>query len=67
MSIRDKINERMNVVVSAVNSGSHLTKPNEVLDSIANVAKFWSALSQEDRDYLNAIRDAIEDELEDKT
>lgn len=32
-------------------------------EKISNVAKFWSVLSEEDRDYLNAVRFALEEDL----
>lgn len=32
-------------------------------EKIENVAKFWSALSEEDLEYIQAVRMAIEDNL----
>lgn len=61
MSIRDKIKTRMDLLQVQMESGLHLTDPNTVLSNIINVSKFWSVLSEEDRDYLQVARDALEE------
>jgi len=42
----------------------HLKNPQEVHELTLNVSKFWSVLSEEDRDYIQAAQHAIEDKLE---
>lgn len=42
----------------------HLTSPEKVEEHIKTVSKFWSALSEEDRDYIDGARYAIEERLE---
>jgi len=62
VSVRDKINERMDTLQSWMESNYHLESPETVAAHILSVSKFWSALSEEDRDYLHACRYAIEEE-----
>lgn len=62
-SVRDKINERMDTLQSWMESNYHLESPETVAAHILTVSKFWSALSEEDRDYIHACRYAIEEEL----
>lgn len=43
-----------------MDSNYHLTDANKVSDHISSVSKFWSVLSEEDKDYIEAARYAIE-------
>ena len=52
MSIRDKIKERMDEIQQMMETDHR----EGIQEKIDNVTKFWSALSEEDRDYLNAVR-----------
>lgn len=63
VSVRDKINERMDTLQSWMESNYHLESPETVAAHILTVSKFWSALSEEDQDYIHACRYAIEEEL----
>jgi len=63
LSLGDKINSRMDKIQEQMEANIHLTDPDEVLNNIVNVSKFWSILSEEDRDYLQAARDAIEEKI----
>ena len=42
---------------------NHLQNPEAVEDHIKTVAKFWPALSEEDRDYIDGCRHAIEEKI----
>ena len=42
----------------------HLDHPDDVIDLIQNVSKFWSVLSEEDRDYIHGAQYAIEEKIE---
>lgn len=42
---------------------NHLQNPEAVEDHIKTVAKFWPALSEEDRDYIHGCRHAIEEKI----
>lgn len=63
MNIREKIKERMDTVEMALKQGQHLSEPDEFQNQMDNVTKFWSSLSEEDRDFLNAARFAVEENL----
>lgn len=64
MSLRDKINERMDELQKLMESNEHLSNPDKVELLIASVSKFWSALSEEDRDYIHGARYALEEKME---
>ena len=63
MSVKDKINSRMDQLQEWMESNYHLENPQEVEDHIQTVSKFWSALSEEDRDYIHGARYAIENKM----
>ena len=64
MSLRDKINERMDELQKLMESNEHLSNPDKVELLIASISKFWSALSEEDRDYIHGARYALEEKME---
>jgi hypothetical protein len=63
MSIREKIKTRMDTLETALKAGKHLSNPDEVTDMIYSISKFWSILDGEHRDFLNAARYAIEEQV----
>mgnify|MGYP001292302627 CR=1 FL=1 len=58
-----KIKERMDQLQSWMESNYHIKNPNEVYELSRSVSKFWSVLSEEDRDYIQAAQYAIEDKI----
>lgn len=62
-SIREKIKGRMDQLQDWMEANYHLEHPDEVTEHIHTVSKFWRALSEEDQDYINACRYAIEEKL----
>lgn len=44
-------------------SNAHLKNPDQVEEHIKTVAKFWPALSDEDRDYIYHARFAIKENM----
>ena len=54
----------MDLVQSYMEANIHIADPNTVLEAIENVSKFWSVLSEEDRDYLHVARDAVDEQRE---
>jgi len=64
MSVKDKIKERMDQLQKWMESNYHLEHPEEVEEHIQTVSKFWSALSEEDQDYIHGARYAIEEKME---
>jgi hypothetical protein len=45
-------------------SQSHIHAPEIVSTKIDSVAKFWSALSEEEREYVGSVRVAIKEQTE---
>jgi hypothetical protein len=44
-----------------MDSNFHLNKPDEVSSHISSISKFWSVLSEEDRDYIEGAKYALEE------
>lgn len=64
MSLKEKINNRLNDLQLELESGNHLTDSDRVVELIDSISKFWSVLSEEDKDYIQAARHAIENRME---
>jgi|TARA_B100001094_G_scaffold113474_1_gene109451 hypothetical protein len=63
MTISVKIKERMDQLQKWMESNHHIDNPDQVYELTMNVSKFWSALTEEDRDYVQAAQHAIEDKI----
>lgn len=61
LSLRDKINNRMYELEDMMCEQMHLSNPRKVLDHMATITKFWSALEETDRDYIEGCRFALEE------
>tara|TARA_B100001093_G_scaffold301908_1_gene287963 strand:+ start:390 stop:623 length:234 start_codon:yes stop_codon:yes gene_type:complete len=59
-NLRDKINQRMDILQSWMEQDYHIKKPEVVYDHTLTISKFWSVLSEEDKDYIQCAQDAIE-------
>ena len=64
MSIKEKINERLDVLQSKLKNGNHLDNPSEIEELIESISKFWSVLEDEDREYIQAARYAIDNKMD---
>mgnify|MGYP001415291654 CR=1 FL=1 len=62
VNLKNKINDRMDKLQGMMESNVHLDNPIDVADTIQNVSKFWSVLSEEDRDYIHAASYAVEEQ-----
>jgi len=65
--IRKKIDTRLDNLEAALKSGKHLKDGDEFLDVltlIESIAKFWSILTDAERDFINASRYAVEEQKE---
>ena len=62
--MREKIKERMDVLQKMMESNIHLDDAERVTRQIQTISKFWSVLSEEDRDYIQGCQYAIEEKLE---
>ena len=55
----EKINERMDKLQSMMESNVHMEQPEQVMLLTLSISKFWSILSEEDRDYIQGAQHAI--------
>ena len=55
-TIRQRIEERLNLLESMLTAQKHITNPDDVLETIASVSKFYSVLSEEQREFVQAAR-----------
>jgi len=62
--VRDKIKQRMDILQGWMEENYHLKRPEVVEEHIQSVSKFWSVLSDEDKDYIHGCRYAIEEQME---
>lgn len=62
--LREKINQRMDILQTWMEKNYHLKRPEVVSEHIESVSKFWSVLSEEDRDYIQCSQHAIEEQME---
>ena len=62
--VQKKINERMDILQNWMENNYHLKRPEVVKEHIESVSKFWSILSEEDRDYIQGCQYAIEEKFE---
>lgn len=61
--LKEKINEFMNTLQKNMENGDHINKQYAVQEVINNVSKFWSILSEEDREYIQAAQQAIDESI----
>lgn len=67
MSMRDKLNARMDLLQHKMESNYHLEGNEailELLNIIDSVTFAWSVLSEEDQDYIHGCQYAIEEQVE---
>ena len=64
MDLREKINHRLDTLQELLENNEHIDKPQAAEALIHRISPFWSILSEEDRDYVQAAQHAIEDKLE---
>lgn len=64
MSVRDKVNQRMDILQGWMEENYHLKRPEVVEEHIQTITKFWSIMSEEDKDYIHGCRYAIEENTE---
>ena len=54
-----KISTRMDILEQEMMQNNHLSNPEEVIELMNSISKFWSVMSEEDQDYLSAARYAL--------
>jgi hypothetical protein len=63
MSINVKIEERLDLLQKMLENNDHINNQSDTLDLIASISKFWSILSEEDRDYIQAASQAVNEKI----
>lgn len=61
--LKEKINDFMNTLQKNMENGDHINNQYVVQEVINNVSKFWSILSEEDREYIQAAQHAIDESM----
>ena len=59
-NLNNKINQRMDILQAWMEEDYHLKRPQVVYDHTLTISKFWSVLSEEDKEYIQCAQDAIE-------
>ena len=64
MNIRERIQTRLDEISKLLETQSHIHAPELVTEKLESVAKFWSALSEEEREYVSSVRFALKEGFE---
>ena len=59
----EKIEHRMATLKEILENNEHIDKPYAAENIVNRISPFWSILSEEDREYVQAAQQAIEDKL----
>jgi hypothetical protein len=62
--IKQKVNERINKLEQLMNSQEHLSNPESVIECLDSITKFWSVLQEDEQDYVECARFALDKKLE---
>ena len=62
--LRNKINTRLEYLETLLGNQKHLSNPALVVECIESITKFWSILNDEDKDYVEYARFALETKSE---
>jgi hypothetical protein len=65
-TLRNKIKTRFDDLTTAMEAQKHLSDGEdfiEVITLIESITKFWTILSDAERDYINAVRLAVQDQV----
>ena len=63
MSINVRIVERLDLLQKMLENNDHINNQSDTLELIASISKFWSILSEEDRDYIQAASQAVNEKI----
>jgi hypothetical protein len=61
MKLKEKIQIRLDQIEMLMKKDYHLKNPDEVYNQTLHVSKFWSILSEEDRDFIQGVQSSIEE------
>ena len=60
MKIKDRIQKRLDVLEFMMDNNIHLADPDGCMEYTLTISKFWSVLSEEDRDFILGCQSSIE-------
>ena len=61
MILREKIQKKLDVLEYMMKNNVHIADPNGCMEYTLTISKFWSVLSEEDRDYIQGCQSSIEE------
>ena len=61
MNLREKLTARMDEIQRIMEANEHLENSQEVYDHTLTISKFWSVMSEEDREYVQMAQNACEE------
>jgi hypothetical protein len=61
--LQDKIKQRMDILQMWMEENYHMRRPDVVEEHIQTITKFWSVMTDEDKDYIHGARYAIEQKM----
>ncbi len=64
MNVRERIQSRLDEISKLLETQSHIHAPELVTEKIESVAKFWTILSEEEREFIAALRIAKNDQIQ---
>ena len=59
--LKQKIQDRLDQIEMLMYENYHLKNPEEMMNQTLHVSKFWSVLSEEDRDFVQGVQSSIEE------
>jgi uncharacterized protein YydD (DUF2326 family) len=59
--LKAKIQARLDQLEMLMYENYHLKNPDEVYNQTLHISKFWSILSEEDKDFVQAAQDSIKE------
>ena len=59
--LKQKIQDRLDQIEMLMYENYHLKNPEEIMNQTLHVSKFWSILSEEDRDFVQGVQSSIEE------
>ena len=64
MTNKDIVNEKLNQLEQSLLTQDHINTPIEFLNQLVSLSKYFHLMSDEDRDYVNCAKEALEDQIE---
>ena len=64
MNLREKLTARMDEIQRIMEANEHLADPDKVHYLLDKVTFAWEIFSEEDRDYIQGVQHALEENME---